>query len=258
MSEHKIPEYLIPQKYPKHEMEGRMDYNEAADVGSLHGAIAREKGEPAYEGQNKRLPNWLTVFFCVLLFWSGGYLFLFGGGFRNDVFSERDTAAAMYFPKSPTGGGAAPEVEKTPFELGKSLFTGTCQACHQSTGQGVPGQYPPLAGSEFVVGGERRLVSIVLKGLQGPLTIHGQSFNGQMPGWEASLNDKKIAAILTYVRNEWGNKASDVSPEGVAALRAELASRAESWNESEVRAIPETAPLPGGKESGPAPAAAPH
>lgn len=257
MSEHKIPEFLIPQKYPKHEMEGRMDYDEASDVASLHGAIAREKSEPAYGGQSKGLPSWLIVIFCILLFWSGGYLFLFAGGFRNDVFSERETSAAMYFPAT-SAGGAVVETEKTPFELGKSLFTGTCQACHQSSGQGLPGQYPPLAGSEFVLGGERRLVSIVLKGLQGPLTIHGQSFNGQMPGWEASLNDKKLAAILTYVRSEWGNKASEVSPEGVAALRAELASRAESWTEPEIRSIDEHAPLPGGKPSAPAPMSAPH
>ena len=83
--------------------------------------------------------------------------------------------------------------------------------------------YPPLAGSEITNGGSRRAAMIVLKGLQGPITVKGQQFGtAVMQPWE-SLTDQKIADVLTYERQEWGNKGSPVTEEQIAALRKELA-----------------------------------
>ncbi len=237
----KLPDFLIPQKYPKAEMEGKMDYDESADVMRLHSAVGREKGEPGYGGLNKALPGWLISLFCVLLFWSGTYLGAFSGSFSNDVFNDEGGG-----PVAGKGGkgGDAPVVEKTPVELGKIVFTGNCQSCHQSSGLGVAGQYPPLAKSEWVVGSERRLGMILLHGLQGPLNVEGAVYNGQMPAWAASLSDKKIANVLTYIRQEWGNKGAPVEEAGIKALRAELAAQSDAYREADLLKVPADALLP--------------
>jgi mono/diheme cytochrome c family protein len=235
----KIPEYLIPQKYPKNEMAGKMDYDESADVARLHGAVGREKNEPGYGGVNKAIPTWLFTIFCALLFWSGTYLGAFSGGFSNDVFNDEGGSVGKSGNKD-----AVAQIEKSPAELGKIVFLNNCQSCHQASGLGVAGQYPPLAGSEWVIGSERRLGMILLHGLQGPLKVKGNTYNGQMPAWAASLSDKKIANVLTYIRQEWGNKAPEVSEAGVKALRAEVAAQADAYHEADLLAVPDTATLP--------------
>ena len=95
---------------------------------------------------------------------------------------------------------------------------------------------------------------VVLKGLQGPVTVKGQKFGSAvMQPWDKTLNDQKISDVLTYVRSEWGNNASPVAPEQIAALRKELANHPDSFVEADLHAVPEDAELPGG----PAPAGAP-
>jgi mono/diheme cytochrome c family protein len=127
-----------------------------------------------------------------------------------------------------TGGGAA---------NGGHLFTTKCAACHQATGQGVTGVFPPLAGSEWVTGGERVLVQILLHGIQGELTVKGATYNGLMPPWK-SLPDEEIAAIATHIRSQWGNAASPVSAATVAAERAATNSRSVPWKgNSELNAL---------------------
>ena len=122
------------------------------------------------------------------------------------------------------------------------------------SGTGVAGQYPPLAGSEYVNGGTRRLGMIVLKGLQGPLTVKGMQFGtAVMQPWDKTLSDAKIADVLTFIRQEWGNKGGPVVPEGIAALRKELAGHAESFTEPDLKAVPADADLPGGAPAAPKP-----
>jgi len=96
---------------------------------------------------------------------------------------------------------------------------------------------------------------ILLKGLQGPVTVEGHLFNGAMPAWGTSLTDKKIASILTYIRSSFGNKGGEITPDQIADARKEYASHPDSWHESDLQAVPPTAELPGG--AAPAPAAAP-
>ena len=125
-------------------------------------------------------------------------------------------------------------------ELGKSIYA-NCQPCHQASGLGIPGQFPTLVGSEWVAGSEKRLIAILLKGLNGPLKVNGVAYNGAMPGWEKVLSNKKIAAVLTYVRSSWGNNYPEISEGQVAALKTELASKSDAYSEADLLAIPEGA-----------------
>ena len=108
---------------------------------------------------------------------------------------------------------------------GKALYAreGACITCHQPDGKGLPGSgFPPLSGTNWVLGNEERLIKLVLKGLYGPMEVLGTKYPGQVPmtPFGALLKDDEIAAVLTYVRNSFGNKASAISPDKVKAVRA--------------------------------------
>ncbi len=105
---------------------------------------------------------------------------------------------------------------------GKTLYMGTCSTCHQVDGKGIVGVFPPLAGSDFLMANERRSVEIVLNGLTGPVVVNGASYNSVMPPM-SQLNDDEVANILTYVRNNLGNRGGDrVTRDEVARVRATL------------------------------------
>ena len=230
-----------------------MDYGETEEVQDTHAAIYREKVEPRVG--REPLSLWLIAIYGLAVFFGGAYLGRYAGNFSGEGLDYLGGAPRV---ATKTRGNAGPEqtVELTPVEKGKKIFSANCATCHQATGLGVAGQYPPLAGSEIVNGGARRPTMIVLKGLQGPITVKGQHFGSAvMQPWEKTLNDEKIADVLTYVRQEWGNTAGPISKEGVAALRKELAGRTESWVESDILAVPADAGLPGGEPPTPAPGA---
>ncbi len=229
------------------------DYSEHSDVQQVHAAIQREKREPRVGLEP--LSIWLIVVYGVALFWGGAYLGRYSGNFSGD---SLDLSVAPPVAKKGAGpGGAGPAAELTPAERGKKIFSANCATCHQGNGQGVAGQYPPLAGSEFVNGGTRRLGMILLKGLVGPLKVKGAQFGtAQMQAWETTLTDAKIADVLTYIRQEWGNSGGPVAAEGVSALRKELAGRKDSWTEPDLLAVPADANLPGGEAAAGAPPAA--
>jgi mono/diheme cytochrome c family protein len=224
-----------------------MDYGETADVQEVHAAIQREKREPRVGLEP--LSMWLIVVYGLALFTGGAYLGRFSGNFSGD---SLDIA---YIPPKKTGPGAGPgggaaEKELTPAERGKKVFSANCQTCHQANGQGVPGQYPPLAGSEITSGGSRRMGMIVLKGLQGPVKVKGQMYGSAvMQPWDKTLTDQKIADVMTYERSDWGNQASPVTAEQIAALRKELASHPESFVEHDILAAPDE-DIPGGAPAG--------
>lgn len=118
---------------------------------------------------------------------------------------------------------------------GGQLYTAYCSACHGVDGTGATGgTFPPLSGSPWVTGPADRAVKIVLHGLEGPVQVAGKSFNLAMPPQGAVLPDESIAAILTYVRSSWGNKAAAVSAEAVKKLRAETETRDKPWTASEI------------------------
>ncbi|SDT96465.1 Cytochrome c, mono-and diheme variants [Verrucomicrobium sp. GAS474] len=160
-------------------------------------------------------PRWLTLLAGIAGLWALSYLFLYNGGFDGATVDENATFAAA--------GDAGGEAD--PVAMGKKLYRRNCLACHGAEGRGLPGQYPPLAGSEIVLSkegfGENHLAWIVLDGLVGPVRVAGApQCNGAMVPWKGYFDDAKLAAVLTYIRQEWGNAAPPIAPEGVAAARA--------------------------------------
>ena len=120
---------------------------------------------------------------------------------------------------------------------GKQVYATTCAACHQATGLGVEGTYPPLAGSEWVNGDEAKLVRIVLNGLTGPVEVAGETYAGAMPPWGGVLKDEDIAAVATYLRSSWGNKAAPVTEATVASIRAATKARTAPWTVAELASV---------------------
>ncbi len=106
---------------------------------------------------------------------------------------------------------------------GKTVYTTFCLACHQADGSGVPNLNPPLIQTEGVKGNKTPLIEMVLKGSRGQVEIDGETFHNTMPA-QAHLTDQQIADVLTYIRSNFGNKASAVSPAEVKAVRAKIKS----------------------------------
>ncbi|PHP28941.1 c-type cytochrome [Limimaricola cinnabarinus] len=103
-----------------------------------------------------------------------------------------------------------------------ALYDSYCATCHQTNGAGVRGAVPPLDGSEYVLADAALPVSILLRGLSGPIVVDGEVYDARMPTWHATLGDEEIAGIVTHVRGAWSNDAGPVSAEQVAATRAAL------------------------------------
>jgi len=115
---------------------------------------------------------------------------------------------------------------------GQQVYNGNCVACHQASGKGLPGVFPPLDGSEWVNGDERVLANILLHGITGEISVLGQTYKGAMPPFP-QLTDAELAAVLSHVRSAWSNKA--------APLKTELIEKERKLN-------PRTAPFSGGDE----------
>lgn len=119
---------------------------------------------------------------------------------------------------------------------GKNAFTRTCATCHQANGQGVPGVFPPLAGSSLVTATDPgKIIRATLHGLQGPIEVNGRTYNSVMPAQGPLLNDAELAGALTYARNSWGNAAPAVTAEQVSVVRL-TAKRDKFWTWEELNA----------------------
>ena len=109
---------------------------------------------------------------------------------------------------------------------GRRYFKTNCSACHQVTGAGIPGVFPPLDASAYVTGDNLdRLASIMIYGLVGPIKVNGQQYNSAMAGLGATLKDEELAKIATYIRGAWSNKAGEVEPSVFAAMRTKWGAR---------------------------------
>ena len=136
-----------------------MDYGEHEEVQEVHAAIQREKREPRVGLEP--LSMWLIVVYGLAVFFGGAYLGRYSGNFSGDSLDPMGGPPPS--KKSAAGpGGGEQQAELSPRDRGKKIFAANCQTCHQANGLGVPGQYPPLAGSEFTTGGSRRPAMIVL------------------------------------------------------------------------------------------------
>ena len=106
-------------------------------------------------------------------------------------------------------------------QRGEEVYMTNCMSCHMINGQGVAGVYPPLAGEDSLMNDINVNIDIILKGQSGEVTVNGQQYNTDMPSQEY-LTDGQIADVLNYVRNSWGNKAEEITPEQVKAQRDKL------------------------------------
>ncbi|SIR40485.1 PVC-type heme-binding CxxCH protein [Maribacter ulvicola] len=120
--------------------------------------------------------------------------------------------------------------DKELFMKGKEVYhrEGFCATCHQPDGQGLTAsQFPPLASSKWVTGSKERLIKLTLHGLMGPIEVRGKKYPGQVPmtPFGGMLKDDEVAAVLTYVRNSFGNKASSITPALVKKIKEETKER---------------------------------
>ena len=226
-----------------------LDYHQGTiSTVELHDAIRRE--DPLQPGGRGTVGVTVVALTAMILIFGGGQLFSTSNGFRNSIYVESNYVAAA----RPSLGGGDAGKEKVPWiqeweSEGKKVYS-NCIACHQADGKGLPGQFPPLVGSEWVDGGTKRLGAILLHGINGPLKVGGQSYNQLMPAWN-TLNDEKIAQVLTYVRRNFGSLPDGedgvVTKEMMKAARDEFSTRPAPFTEAELLAIPADAQLSGAK-----------
>jgi mono/diheme cytochrome c family protein len=178
-------------------------------------AYHRERTEPTERFTPIPVPY--LIFVAILTAIGFVYMMKYAGdeGFNGDM---RTASALAPAPAAASGAVAA----------GDRIYASLCVACHQASGQGLPGVFPPLAGSEWVNAAPELSIKILLLGLGGSVTVKGQAYNGQMPSFK-QLSDAEIAAVLTHVRTSWSNSAGAVTADSVKQARGALKNRTDAW-----------------------------
>lgn len=218
---------------------------------SLRVTAATKREHPDPVEQNSTLPGWLLAVCGLITCFAGIYFGIYHGGFQGDIFNEEESSPRLLSSRKAAAGdsAAAPVAEVSLAVQGKEVYA-NCQPCHQASGLGLPGQFPSLVGTDWVVGSEKRLIAILLKGLQGPIKVGDATYNGAMPAWEKALSPKKIAAVASYVRSEWGNKAEEISEAKVVAAKKEFEAQSTPWTEADLLKIPADAKIEAGGSGG--------
>jgi mono/diheme cytochrome c family protein len=190
---------------------------------------------------SRPVPVWLFVLLFLFLYWAMVYFDQRGAWFNEEVYAPYHSfeQVAAFQPVS----GPQEFIQK-----GKVLYALNCAVCHMEGGTGNPANgCPNLAGSEWVsASGPGRIIRIVSKGATGPIEVNGKAWSSgtmlaigdQMPGDEKQKAEN-IAAIVSYIRHTFGNKASLVTPEEVAAVRQEIKSKTTYYSPEELKAAPE-------------------
>jgi mono/diheme cytochrome c family protein len=176
-------------------------------------SYAREHAEPVE--RNNPVPWLLGLIAASLCVWGVSYFLL------NPTLAPATVSAAQ---PAATPQAAAPAAAD-----GAQIFASRCASCHQTSGAGLAGVFPPLAGSEWVNGDAGKVADILLLGVSGPITVKGATFSGMMPAFGHQLSDAEIAAVASYVRASFGNKSLAVTPDAVKAVRAKLGNRSTPW-----------------------------
>ncbi|KAA9132691.1 nitrite reductase, copper-containing [Marinihelvus fidelis] len=147
------------------------------------------------------------------------------GGAADKVVYSGQQYEGIYLPEGqaeqvvsnvPASPVATSQEERMLF--GQRVYERNCMACHQSQGQGLPGAFPPLAESDYLLDDTDRAIDVLLDGLAGEITVNGVTYNGVMPA--TRLTDEEVANVLTYVLNSWGNEGGVIEPADVAGHRA--------------------------------------
>lgn len=185
--------------------------------------IEREKLDPG-EGM-RPLPWVVTLLLGAMLMWGAFYIVVTPTGGLSSNGDQR----TLSLLESKTASSGASQID------GKQLYIGKCAACHQATGLGLAGVFPPLAASEWVVESPVTLTHILLHGIQGKMTVKGVSYQGLMPAWN-TLSDAEIAAVASYIRSDWGNNAAPITEDDVKKQRELTKARTAPYkNEEEIK-----------------------
>ncbi len=145
---------------------------------------------------------------------------------------KRFLALALLFLTSCGGDAGREGTANDALNQGLRVYATNCVVCHKEDGTGMPGVYPPIVGSEWVQGDEGRLIRLLLDGMVGPVVVKGETYNNAMTPFHF-LKDEEIAAVLTFVRSNFGNEAGPVTADQVAAVRA-ADRREELWTAPEL------------------------
>ena len=145
---------------------------------------------------------------------------VYSGKISDEVYLPEGTGIRVTEQPSKLPAPAQSQAER--IKLGEGIFKTNCMACHQETGVGVPGAFPPLAKSDYLNADKVRAIKTVIGGRQGPLTVNGSKYDGVMPAW--TLSDEDIANVLTYIYASWGNSGKHVTPSDVKAARSGMPS----------------------------------
>jgi len=190
-----------------------------------------EAAEP--KAERAAIPVWLIVVLFVLLYSGMVYFDLNSGWFEPAVYAPYRSVANLMEYEPASGAG---DVQR-----GKRIYDLVCALCHNIAGTGNPNQAPPFANSEWVQGSPNRLIRIPLAGLGGPITVHGQQYNitTSMPAMGAALPEEDLAAVLTYMRQAWGNHAEPITPEQVKAVKTQVGNRSQPFTPEEIMQVPE-------------------
>jgi mono/diheme cytochrome c family protein len=178
----------------------------------------------------KTVPVMTGVALGVLVF--AGLNLWFGRPFIPTI----EDLPTVFRPLPPTAAAMAAAAPSGPTDPGEQVYQTVCAACHQPTGQGLPGSFPPLAGSEWITADPETPIRVVLMGLSGPISVKGAQFTSLMPP-PPGLDDDKIAAVLTFVRSHFGNNAGAVTKDQVAAVKQSLAGRTKNFTSEELSSL---------------------
>lgn len=202
------------------------------DIDRIHASVKREKADTLPGGEPA--PLWAIFIGLLVAIVAGGQLGPMVAKFSFET--SNPFYGGIAGDPRPGGGkdGAAADPFQTAMKKGASGYA-VCGGCHQATGGGVPGMFPPLAGSEWVTGGTERLIRVVQHGLTGAVTVKGQGFNtpGGMQPFGAAMSAGDLANVLTYVRNSFGNEAPMITKEMVEKVRSEE-KRAGQWTQADL------------------------
>ena len=205
---------------------------DSTDLDRLHPAVKREKIDVA--PGTEPAPMWVIFLVLVSAIIAGSQL----GSVSDFAFeTSNPLAGAKVADPRPGSGGGGEQLDPVQLAMKKGSATyALCGGCHQGSGMGVPGQFPPLAGSDWAMGGTERNIRVVLHGLVGPIKVKGADFAtpNAMPPQGAVLSDQDIANVLTFIRNSWGNKAGLVTKEMVQKVREAEKARATPWTAAEL------------------------
>jgi mono/diheme cytochrome c family protein len=187
---------------------------------------AREREQDDPSERNRPIPMMVALITLALVIFGVAYILMSEPFGRADL-GDRRTVADL---RGPVAGAAGTTAD------GKQLYTANCVACHQASGKGLPGVFPPLDGSEWVNGDERIVANLLLHGITGELTVMGNTYKGAMPAFP-QLGDAELAAVASYIRGEWSNKSAPLKPELFEAER-KASSRSTPFNgDAELKAV---------------------